>query len=108
MIESTGTLDYSRAEDGSFRLVVDVDPGIVEVSRALVPKWIRLNRQKHAPHITVVRETSLPDPTRWGVDQGASITFRYNPEVQAGEVYYWLEAYCPGLPVLHSMARSRS
>lgn len=100
MIESIGTLDYGHAQDGTYRLVVNVDPAIVELYRALVPRWIRLNRQKHAPHMTVVREATLPNPARWGTDHGAEVVFHYRPEVQAGEVYYWLEAYCPALDKL--------
>lgn len=100
MFESVGTLDYSRTEDGSYRLVVDVDPALVDLYRALAPKWLRMNKQRYAPHMTIVREAVLPDLERWGRYQGAEVAFQYRPPVQIGEVYYWLEAYCPELELL--------
>lgn len=92
MAVGEGVLHYSL-DAGVYRLVVDIDPGITDFYRALVPKTVRLNRQKFAPHITVVRETSLPSPARWGAHEGERILFEYNPEIQEGHVYYWLEVY---------------
>ncbi len=88
-VESTGTLRAS-VENGVYRLALDVDPGIVELARALVPRYIRLQRQKFAPHISVVRETQ-PVPGLLAYD-GREVGFTYCPEVVPGEVYYWLRA----------------
>lgn len=91
-IESEGVLHYSL-EAGVYRLVVDIDPAITDFYRALVPKAVRLNRQKFAPHVTVVRETAIPAPARWGAYEGERLTFVYKPEIRVGDVYYWLEVY---------------
>ena len=90
MAQGEGVLRY-RIESG-FRLVVDIDPGITDFYRALVPKTVRLNRQKFAPHITVLREATLPLPA-WGTYEGGAVVFDYLPEIRVGEVYFWLEVY---------------
>lgn len=64
MHRSEGFLRYSHA-DNKYWLVVDVDSGIVDVARALVPKSIRLNKTKYSPHITVVRNEIPPNLTAW-------------------------------------------
>ena len=93
--ESVGYLRWSPG-----RLVLEVDPGIVEVARALVPKHIRLNRQKYAPHITVIRHLKAEEEAwllahpRWGgTREGEEVAFTYSPEVQIDETYYWLNAW---------------
>lgn len=95
LIESVGHLRWSPG-----RLVLEVDPGIVEVARALVPRYVRLNRQKFAPHITVIRhekpevEARLLAHPRWGgAREGAEVEFRYSPLVDFDETYYWLRAW---------------
>ena len=94
--ESSGPLRYSASE-GKYWLVVDVDPGIVEVARALVPKTVRLNRTRYAPHITVIRNEVPPDLTAWKAHEGEMVTFQYDSFVYNDELYYWLNAYCQRL-----------
>lgn len=96
MVPGFGTLHYSLDEHG-YRLVVDADPEIVNYYRALVPKSIRLNRTRFAPHITVIRETTLPNPALWAADHGATVEFQYLPVVKTGEVYYVLWVFCDAL-----------
>lgn len=93
---SEGVLRYSESDD-RFWLVVDVDPGIVEVARALVPKSIRLNRQRYEPHITVVRNEKPPDLAAWRRWADHPVGFEYDPLVCDNAVYFWLQAFCPRL-----------
>jgi hypothetical protein len=90
---SVGALRYT----GEPKLNVEVDPEIVRLARALVPKAFRLNRTRYAPHITVVRNESIPDMTRWGQHEGTFIEFEYEGVVYNDDTYYWLRAFSPVL-----------
>jgi hypothetical protein len=96
MRQSKGTLRYSRTE-GKYWLVVDVDPDIVALARALIPPYFRLNRQKYDPHITVVRNEIPPNSDKWNLHAGEIIEFQYDPNVRNGKVYWWLDAFCDRL-----------
>ena len=79
------------------KIHVEVDPGIVDLVRALLPPHIRLNRTRYEPHITTVRDEEVP---RWEVAaelHGTPIPFEYDPRVVAGEVYWWLRVWSPEL-----------
>jgi hypothetical protein len=93
---SQGSLRYSERDD-RFWLVVDVDPEIVEFARSLVPKAIRLNRQRYDPHITVIRNERPVNMAAWRAHEGEVICFDYSPVVFNDELYYWLGASCQRL-----------
>jgi len=97
LIQSEGTIEISISLDGMFRLVLLVDPEITALARALVPPSVRLNKQKFAPHITVVRSTQGILSFRSMSLAGKTVPFEYDPEVHVGEVYYWLNVYSPQL-----------
>jgi len=88
LIEDTGTIHY-----GDDKLIVIVDPGIVDLARGLAPKYLKLNQQRYAPHISVVRHETPPLMQYWGKYEGQQVTFTYSPCAQNGQVYYWLDAY---------------
>lgn len=90
--KSVGVLRYS-----GLNLRLDVDQGIVELYRALVPKSIVLNRQAYRAHISVVRHEIPPKMEFWRRHEGEKIEFFYNPHVYNGKVYYWLNAFCTRL-----------
>ena len=90
---SEGPLRYSE-RDERFWLVVDVDPEIVEFARSLVPKSIKLNRQKHTPHITVVRNEQPVNMVAWRAHEGEIIQFTYSSIVFDDGLYWWLGASC--------------
>lgn len=92
MYSSVGKLRYSE-----HYLVVDVDPGIVELARSLVPKAWYLNRQKYAPHISVVRHENPVVLKNWGKHEGREVEFKYSTYVYNDEVYYWLQVLSPTL-----------
>ncbi len=88
--KSTGTLRYTTRW-----LILDADHQICRYYRALVPKYIGIQRSKYPGHITVMRpEYETPVyPEHWGKHEGRSITFYYSPIVQSGEVYYWINCF---------------
>ncbi len=112
LYETTGILRYSPLP--TMKLIVEVDPEIARYYRALVPKWIRLNPQKYATHISVVRKENVPNLQAWGKYEGEEIAFTYGNTVRNGTVYYWLDAFCTrleeirvelGLPVTSEYTR---
>ena len=116
MHESMGILRYSVDErhDIGHKLHVEVDPGIAETYRALVPKTVRLNKPRYAPHISVIRSEIVPRLDLWGKYEGQSVRFQYDSHIYNDETYYWLRVTCPilmfvrrelGLPSLSDLAR---
>jgi hypothetical protein len=87
LFKSQGKLHY----EGS-KLIVEVNPEITTYYRALVPKYINLNPQKYAAHISVVRKEPVDSP-HWGKYEGEMVTFHYENIVHHGQVYYWLDAF---------------
>jgi hypothetical protein len=94
---SVGTLRYSVLDDRSYKLIVEVDPGIVALARALMPKWIRSNPQRYEPHITVIRNEVVSNVGLWATHEGAEVEFKYDPRVQDDGRYFWLYAFSPRL-----------
>jgi hypothetical protein len=86
--QSSGVLRY-----GQSNLVLDVDQGVVDYYRALMPKSIRTNRQLYNAHISVVRKEVPPRMELWGKYAGEVVEFIYGNEVFHGTVYYWLNAF---------------
>lgn len=94
---STGTLRYSF-NDG-YKLIVEVDQGISDYYRSLIPKYIVANPPRYPAHITVVRSYK-ETPTNlepWGKYEGEKVEFFYDPEIKSGRVFHWLNAFCKRL-----------
>lgn len=87
MRESVGIL---RASEGP-KLIVEVDPGITLVARALIPKAYRVRPQRWPAHVTVVRN-EFPQVPIAGLE-GREITFHYDPFVRDDGVYWWLDVH---------------
>ena len=92
-IQSEGIISYRIGDDKLFRVVVLVEKDIVALARSLVPKYIRLSPQKYDPHVTVLRESAIPRASKWLAHQGKLAPFAYDPEIQVGDVYFWLNVY---------------
>lgn len=92
MFTSVGRLEYS---DNPYKLVVRVDPEIARYYFEQVTKigHIDLNRQRWAPHISVVRKEIPVNKSVWNKYQGSKVTFHYDHYVYNDRVYYWLNAY---------------
>jgi len=98
MFESTGILHYETLVGDAdplykWKVFLEVDSGISEYYRALLPKWIKTNRQFYAPHISVVRKEQPLKMENWGKHEGEEVAFSYSNIIHFGQTYYWLEAY---------------
>lgn len=92
MFSSVGILRYFE----DYKLIVEIDPGIAEFYRSLIPKYIDWNRPRYAPHVTVIR-SEMEEPLvkeAWGKYEGEEIEFFYDPQIKEGSVYFWLDVYC--------------
>lgn len=87
---STGILRYSP---DAYKLIVEVDPGIVSYYRWLLPRSIRTNRQMYAPHISVVRKQIPLKLDAWKMHEGELIHFSYEHFIYSSEVYFWLNVF---------------
>ena len=88
LFHSIGKLSYSET-----KLVVEIDQELSDYYFSLVPKYVKLNPQRHAAHISVVRNEIPPKMEHWGKYQGELIEFLYDPFVFSGTTYYWLNAF---------------
>lgn len=98
--KSKGPLRYSLTENAGYKLIVEVDPGISSLYRALVPKYIELNPQRYAPHISVVRREVPPNLEAWGKYEGELVDFEYTSHIYNGKVYWWLNAFSERLEAI--------
>jgi hypothetical protein len=73
----------------SDKIYVEVDPGIVLLTRALIPPARRPRPQRYPPHISVVRNECFPQ--RYIRER--EVWFTYDPAVVEGEVYWWLRCW---------------
>jgi hypothetical protein len=114
---STGVLRYTQRDGYGFRCVLDIDQQISEYYRALLPKWIYVNRQMYPAHVSVVRKEVPPNLEAWGRHEGEEIEFQYEHFVYNDNVYYWLNVFCTrleeiraelGLPVSSPITRPPS
>jgi hypothetical protein len=98
LYKSVGVLKYTDVSTAGIKLIVEVDPGIVDYYRALIPPWYpKLNRQMYAPHISVVRRETPPNMDVWGKYEGENVEFFYSNVVHSGTVYWWLNVFCKRL-----------
>ena len=111
LYQSVGMLVVTEAERKAH---VAVDPGIVDLTRALIPPQYALNRTRYAPHISVVRDEQVPRWERLAELDGRLVGFSYDPRVVSGEVYWWLRVWSiellairryVGLPDLSELCR---
>lgn len=79
------------------KLFVEVDPGIVALTRRLIPVARRPQPQRYPPHITVVRNEVVGAMSAL---QGREVTFTYDPRVTNDDEYWWLTVACPELSAI--------
>lgn len=91
-VVSSGTLKYDVTDKGFSKLTLSVDPGIVDLARALVPKYVNLRKQKYPPHISVVRNVVVHNHVNWLKHFNKEVYFSYSMNVFNDEKYYWLRA----------------
>lgn len=88
LYESVGVIAY-REEF----MILNVDQGIVDYYRALMPKYLWNHRQRWPAHISVVRHEMAEDQELWRSFEGEQIYFQYSNIVHVGKIYYWLNAF---------------
>lgn len=92
LYEAQGILRYSIVDVG-YKLIVEVDQGIADFYRSLIPKARYVQRQMYPAHISVVRKEEPPSLEAWGKYEGEEIDFWYDNEIKWGQVYYWINAF---------------
>lgn len=93
-----GTLRYAGGNTNKW-LVLDVDQGISDFYRAMVPKSQFIRPQMYPAHITVVRlgREEIEDYEFWGKYDGEQVPFTYSNEIKQAGPYYFLDAWSPRL-----------
>jgi hypothetical protein len=90
---SSGPLLYSWEKEYGYKLIVEVDQGLSDYYRSLIPKWIKTNKQMYDPHISVVRKEVPKNLEYWGKYEGEEIDFQYTGTIYFGTVYCWLNTF---------------
>ena len=88
MYTSSGILRY-----GNNKAILEIDKDIINYYRALIPKYIKTNRQMYDPHISVVRNEIPTNLHKWRKYEGEEIEFQYGPTIYFNKVYCWLNCF---------------
>lgn len=99
MIASSGILRYTKDHHG-YKLVVEIDPEISKLARALLPRAWKVQPQRYVPHVTLVRREVPVRLDLWGLHEGETVAFEYDPEIRWDETYFWLDVFGPALIAL--------
>ena len=95
---SSGVLRY-----GENRLVLDIDQGIVDYYRSMIPKYMDIRPQRYNAHISVVRkEIKEPNRNFWFKHENKEIDFVYSPKICFDNRYYWLNVWSKGLETIRT------
>lgn len=92
IFQSVGITNYSHTLKYGYKLIVEVDQGISEYYRSLIPKCRKPNSQMYAAHISVVRK-EIPDFNCWGAYEGKEILFDYVGHIFFDKIYCWLNVF---------------
>lgn len=90
VIKSIGTVKTST-DNNIYKLSVEVDPQISEYYLWFLRKEYNIQRQRYAPHITVIREKSFVDFKNYN---NKEIEFEYSGEIFVDNLYAWLNVKC--------------
>jgi hypothetical protein len=91
----TGTLRYA----GDNWAVLDVDQGMCDFYRNMIPKANFVRPQMYPAHITVVRlgREEISNPEFWGKYEGEQVSFTYTNEIKKCPPYYCMSVQSPRL-----------
>lgn len=86
--KSTGKLIYGS----EFKITLTVDPEIVNYYFSLIPKCKYANKQKHKPHITVVRShrENIKNFEFWSKYTNEVIDFYYCGKIEFSSPYFYI------------------
>lgn len=92
-------LDFGKLQyfEDPYKIIVEVDPEIVQYYISLVPKYFRLNKQKFLPHISVLRNEIPVNVENWKKYHNQNIDFYYNNLIEYDSKYFWLGVSAPEL-----------
>jgi len=96
MFKSVGTLRYFN----NSKLIVEIDPEISNYYQSLIPKYIYYNKQRYAPHISVIRKEIIPNMDLWGKYEGQEVEFEYENLIYMSPNYMWLNIYSEELEAI--------
>jgi hypothetical protein len=99
MHHSSGILRYSN---DPIKLVVQVDRGISDLYRSLIPRYLHVSRPMYDAHISVVRNVEPPRMDVWGKYEGQAVSFDYEAYIFNDELYYWLNVYSVELEAIRA------
>ncbi len=99
MFSSIGILRYF---ENPYKLIVEADQNISDYYRNLVPKYLKLNKQMHAAHISIVRKEIPINLQYWKKYEGEEIKFEYEGYIYNDETYYWLGVKCDYLKLIRA------
>lgn len=91
MYEATAVVHYGPG----LRVIAEIDQGICDFYRSLIPKYYCVKPQAYRAHITIVR-IKKENPTlldAWDRHDGRVIKYQYEPVIQQDDRYFWLNAY---------------
>ena len=93
LFKGKGTLHYAFIDGVGYRLVLNIDQGIVNFYRSLIPKWFNVIPQKYNAHISVVRKETPKNLEFWKAYEGQVVEFLYDVDIQHDHQYWWLNCY---------------
>lgn len=97
---SVGILRYVIGPRGGRKVIVEVDQGVVDYYRSLIPRCHTVNRQLYPAHISVVRKELVPNLAAWGRHDSLEIPFVYSTKVERSETYWWLNVWSERLEAI--------
>ncbi len=97
MFKSIGTLRYFN---DPFKLIIEIDPEISNYYQALIPKYVDYNKQRYAPHISVIRKEVVPNLYLWRKYEGQEVEFEYENHIYISPNYMWLNIYSEKLEAI--------
>ncbi len=93
LFQGKGKLKYSIEEKVGYKLVLELDQGIVDYYRSLIPKSKDVKSQMFRAHISVVRKETPKNLEFWGKYEGLKVDFEYSNWIYNDTIYWWLNAY---------------
>lgn len=101
MFKCTGILEYS---ENPYKLIVKVPFDIVNYYHFQISQWahVDLNRQRYAPHISVVRKEIPKNLSVWRKYHGKRVGFEYDHVVYNDQTYFWLNAFSSDLETVRN------
>lgn len=93
MIATLGILRYSVDLHRNYKLIVELDQQLSDYYFTTIPRSVRVRKQLHTAHISVVRNEMPLNLEYWGKYEGHIIVVYYEHYLHNDETYWWLNAF---------------